>query len=86
LLRPVWDFAEIWFERRPTLVFHDPLAATTIFDDQICAFTQGQVVVELQDETLLGQTRWREDRHGRHAVALRVDARRFYEHYFGVFG
>jgi inosine-uridine nucleoside N-ribohydrolase len=86
LLRPVWDFAEIWFERRPTLVFHDPLAATTIFDNQICTFARGQVEVELQDEALLGQTRWREDRDARHEVALHVDADRFFEHYFGVFG
>jgi purine nucleosidase len=36
LLRPVYDFAKVWFEKRDTITFHDPLAATTIFDRKIC--------------------------------------------------
>jgi inosine-uridine nucleoside N-ribohydrolase len=47
LLRPVLDFAEVWFRNIDTITFHDPLAATTIFDDQICSFERGQVDVEL---------------------------------------
>src|SRR5215831_17223720 len=31
LLRPVLDFAEVWFKGREKITFHDPLAATTIF-------------------------------------------------------
>ncbi|GAH00366.1 unnamed protein product, partial [marine sediment metagenome] len=35
LQQPVLDFAEVWFRQRDIITFHDPLAATTIFDDQI---------------------------------------------------
>jgi len=41
LLRPVLDFAEVWFQHADRVTFHDPLAATTLFDPGICAFTRG---------------------------------------------
>ena len=86
LLRPVLDFAEIWFTQRPQIVFHDPLAAATIFDEQICTFSPGNVEIELCDEALLGQTKWQPGSESvQHEVALQVDAPRFFEHYFGVF-
>lgn len=86
LLRPVLDFAEIWFTKRPTITFHDPLAAATLFDDQICTFERGHVEVELENPALLGQTVWQPAPDaGQHEVALGVDAERFFEHYFSVF-
>ena len=86
LLRPVLDFAEIWFEQRNRITFHDPLAAATIFDDRICTFERGSVDVELASERLKGVTHWTPDKaEGRHEVALGVDADRFFEHYFSVF-
>jgi len=86
LLRPVLDFAEIWFTKRPTITFHDPLAAATLFDDQICTFERGHVQVELENPSLLGQTIWQPAPDaGQHEVALGVDAERFFEHYFSVF-
>ena len=86
LLKPVLDFAEVWFGRRSTITFHDPLAAATIFDGQICTFHTGAVEVELASERLQGLTHWTPDeREGTHEVALEVDADRFFEHYFSVF-
>jgi purine nucleosidase len=86
LLRPVLDFAEIWFREQHTITFHDPLAATTLFDERICTFEPGNVSVELSDPEALGQTRWQAGgTPARHAVALQVDAARFFEHYFSVF-
>lgn len=85
LLRPVLDFAEVWFQNADKITFHDPLAATTIFDDSICAFERGNVEIEVSDEKLLGQTRWQPAADpGRHEVALDVRPERFFEHYFGV--
>jgi hypothetical protein len=72
LLRPVLDFAEVWFEHADTLTFHDPLAAATIFDETICGFERGQIVVELGNEQLAGLTRWTADPQGAHEVALTV--------------
>ena len=87
-LRPVLDFAEVWFERldSPWIMFHDPLAATTVFDDRVCSFERGTVDVELDDRRQLGRTRWtRGTGPAKHEVALDVDSERFFEHYFSVF-
>jgi inosine-uridine nucleoside N-ribohydrolase len=86
LLRPVLDFAEVWFaQKSDEIVFHDPLAAATIFDERICRFTRGQVDVELKSETLRGMTRWTAAADGPHEVALAVDVPGFFDHYFSFF-
>jgi inosine-uridine nucleoside N-ribohydrolase len=85
LLRPVLDFAEVWFQNADKITFHDPLAATTIFDDSICGFERGNVDIEVADPNLLGQTRWQAGAQpGRHEVALDVSAEHFFTHYFGT--
>jgi purine nucleosidase len=85
LLRPVLDFAEVWFRDRPTITFHDPLAATTIFDDSICKFERGTVEVELEDRNTIGKTHWRPGGPAApHEVAVSVDSARFFEHYFST--
>jgi inosine-uridine nucleoside N-ribohydrolase len=85
LHQPVLDFAEVWFRQRDIITFHDPLAATTVFDDQICVFKKGTVEVELTSESLKGMTLWRSGGSEKHEVALEVDSRRFFEQYFSVF-
>ncbi|NIM94034.1 MAG: nucleoside hydrolase [Anaerolineales bacterium] len=86
LLQPVLDFAEVWFERQDRIVFHDPLAASTIFDDGICTFERGTVDVELQSERLLGFMHWDPDGpESDHEVALSVDSERFFDHFFSAF-
>jgi inosine-uridine nucleoside N-ribohydrolase len=85
LLRPVLDFAEVWFKNAGDITFHDPLAATTIFDDKICGFERGKVEIELKSERLAGATLWRPDAKGTHEFATTVNPARFFEHYFGFF-
>ena len=86
LLRPVLDFAEVWFERAGAITFHDPLAAAAIFDDAICGFERGRVEVELKSDHLAGATVWYpNDPKGHHEVATTVDAPKFFEHYFKFF-
>jgi inosine-uridine nucleoside N-ribohydrolase len=86
LLRPVLDFAEVWFKERDHITFHDPLAAATLFDAAICTFEAGAVAVELSDPQRLGQTLWYPGQApATHEVAMAVDADRFFAHYFGVF-
>lgn len=88
LLRPVLDMAEVWFAQQEVLTFHDPLAAATIFDSQICHFAMGQVEVALTDDSLIGQTIWNGSAAGRgglHEVAVDVSPERFFDHYFSVF-
>ena len=87
VLRPVLDFAEVWFQWADAITFHDPLAAAAIFDDGICRFAQGEVTIELTSPQLYGMTHWNtEPDPSRHEVAVEVDADRFFREYFGVFG
>lgn len=86
LLRPVRDFAEVWFKTQPVVVFHDPLAAAVIFDESICKFRRANVEVELQTQTLLGATvATPSSERGPHELAFSVDRAKFFDHYFGVF-
>lgn len=82
LLRPVLDWAEVWFRRTDRITFHDPLAAAIIFDDAICGFERGEVSVELASERLHGATHWTPASAGPHEIALRVDAGRFFDDFF----
>ncbi len=70
VLRPVLDFAEVWFEHEDSVTFHDPLAATTIFDDTICTFKRGTVEVELASERLAGLTYWEPARTGVYGTGI----------------
>jgi purine nucleosidase len=86
LLEPVRDFAEVWFQKNSEITFHDPLAAATIFDPQICGFEAGRVEVELTSPRLQGLTFWEPGGdEARHEVASTVDPARFLAHFFSVF-
>ena len=84
LLRPVLDMAEIWFTGfSPFIPFHDPLAAATIFEPDLCSYQQGAVKLDNID----GQTRtiWQPNgTSGPHQVAMKVDVDRYFEHFFSV--
>jgi len=86
LLRPVLDMAEIWFaEPHQSMTFHDPLAAATIFEPDLCTYRQGMVTVEYTQgpgKTLFSQVQ----NDAPHQVAVTVDADRYLEHFFRVVG
>lgn len=85
-LRPVLDFAEVWFQHKETITFYSPLAAATIFDEQVAIFTPGTIEVELKDKELLGKTYWQPDgQEARHQLATSVDTQHFFERFFEVF-
>jgi len=86
LLRPVLDFAEVWFTSRERITFHDPLAAVALWQPDLCSWTRGSVHVETASQELGGLTLFEGDPTGRHEVALDVDAERFFEAYFEPFG
>jgi purine nucleosidase len=86
LLRPVRDFAEIWFKQHDIVTFHDPLAATAIFDEAICKYASGKVNVEIVDKELEGKTYWHPNSSDANVeIALEVDTERFFKEYFSVF-
>lgn len=85
LLRPVLDFAEIWFRKASQVTFHDPLAAAVLFRESLCRFERGQARVTTQAGADVGVTAWRVDAEGPHEAAVDVDADGFFKEYFGVF-
>ena len=86
LLRPVLDMAEIWFaEPHPSMTFHDPLAAATIFEPDLCTYRQGMVTVENTPRP--GNTMFTQVQTSTpHQVAMTVDVDRYFEHFFRVVG
>jgi inosine-uridine nucleoside N-ribohydrolase len=86
LMRPVLDMAEIWFAGfYPSITFHDPLAAATIFEHELCTYQQGTVIVDMGDKP--GRTIWQPGRpDAPHQVAMTVDVDRYFQHFFSVVG
>lgn len=82
LLEPVAAFAEIWFKQWGGVMFHDPLAATTIFDDSICTWERGQVEIELTSPRLTGFTHWSKREDGPHEVGMGIAPERFFAEFW----
>jgi inosine-uridine nucleoside N-ribohydrolase len=84
LLRPVLDMAEIWFSGfYPSITFHDPLAAATIFEPDLCSYQQGTVRLDTTEKP--GMTIWQPGgTRAPHQVAMTVDVDRYFEHFFHV--
>jgi len=85
LLTPVYEMSKIWFEDRPLLRFHDPLAAVAIFDPSVCDYTTGTISVKRGEGRSDGVTRWHSGNPGSHRIASQVDVDKFFKSYFSVF-
>lgn len=86
LLKPVLDFSKIWFKEWDLITFHDPLAATTIFNNDICEFQKGFIDIETMNEKYLGLTYWYPlSKEEKHEVAIEVNCDNFFKEYLSVF-
>lgn len=85
-LSMVADMAEEWFKHSPHITFHDPLAAASLFENDICSYVRGTISVELTSPVASGQTYIKPDPAGRHFAAETVDSGKFFEAYFDVVG
>lgn len=77
-LSTVAKMAEEWFTHTPRVIFHDPLAAASIFVPELCEYESGRVkskdgVTELQNE------------NGPDWVARTVNVNSFFKEFFSVF-
>ncbi len=70
------DFAGPWLARRDRVTFHDPLAAATVFEPDLCTYEAAGITVDGDGWTTLGP--------GTAEVAQTVAAERFFTHYFEV--
>jgi purine nucleosidase len=82
---PALDMAEVWFRERPVIMFHDPLAGASLFDDTILSWNRGTVSVGTAGDDR-GSTTLAPADDGPHEAASWVDADRFFEHFFSVAG
>ncbi len=85
IFKPLQDYVQHWYDYSRTITFHDPLAATTIFNDQICEFEKGNVSIELDRTDIAGKTKWEKDRDGKNEIAVAVNKEEFFKEYFSVF-
>ena len=85
LLSAALETAGIWFEKREKIIFHDPLAAVSIFHPEIVTFQKGDVSVEVAGKENLGFTRFTPSVDGSVEVADTVRADTFMQKYFSVF-
>ncbi|HAU38221.1 MAG TPA: nucleoside hydrolase [Phycisphaerales bacterium] len=85
VLEPVRDFAEVWFRKASHVTFHDPLAAASIFQPDLCRYRKGRVSVSLHAPTL-GWTIFnpKATEPPLHEAACEVDPDRFFERFFQI--
>lgn len=86
ILQPVLDFAKIWFEQFfPSITFHDPLAAATVFKPELCDYAAGQVTIDREDKP--GRTIFKPgNRTSDHQIAVEVDVQAYFDHFFKIVG
>ena len=85
LLKPIIDMSDIWFSEREKIFFHDPLAALTIFEDNVCTYSNGLVSIKRSMDRLDGITGLTENNNGPHSIATTVNKEIFFESYFRIF-
>lgn len=79
---PIISMAGAWFEQSEVITFHDPLAAATIFEPQLCHYQSGHIEIEIANSKCLGFTHWNEGKSRNHQIATAVDGDRFFQLYF----
>jgi len=84
ILRPVLDFASLWFQEQAWLTFHEPLAAAILFEPAVYGFASGVVKVITDPENgPLGLTWFHPNtEYAKYRVATHVTAGRFIEAFF----
>lgn len=83
---PLHDYAHHWFhEFVHKITFHDPLAGTIIFNDNIVTFEKGNVQIGLKGKERRGRTYLEKNPNGRHEIAVKVNKDNFFKEYFSVF-
>ncbi len=82
---PLLPWAEVWFRDWGATVFHDPLAAATIFDAGLCTFARGTVSIDTAEGPAQGSTLWTPGgADAPHEVATGVDPEQFFRHFLSV--
>jgi purine nucleosidase len=83
ILKTVLDFGEPWLLEH-IMTFHDPLAATALFNPNLCTYKRGYVKIDVntENEKRYGITTFTPDDFGNCELAISVDINKFFENYF----
>lgn len=68
-----------WYYENPTITFHDPLTAVSLFNENVCEFAKGNVEFNMTVGENQGQIFWTPDAKGKHNVAVGVDVEKFFD-------
>ncbi len=81
------EMAEVWFAHSsPNLIFHDPLAATLIFNPRVCEIERGAISPEVaESHEVGGRLHFTPSPEGASLVAKTVDVDAFFTEFFSVF-
>jgi len=74
------------FTYHDCITFHDPLAAVSVFEQDVCSFLKGRVTINSISEDIPGKTFWEAQKPYLHEVASEVDTSLFYRHFFETLG
>lgn len=74
------------FTYHDCITFHDPLAAVSVFEQDVCRFLKGRVTVSGASDDIPGKTFWKAQRPHQHEVASEVNTSLFFRHFFETLG
>jgi purine nucleosidase len=73
-----------WFQGKDIVTLHDPLAAISIFHQNVCDWTNAKIDVEITDAARLGRTVLCKPQADNIKIAANVDPSMFFNKYFGI--
>jgi purine nucleosidase len=83
MLEIVALMSHVWFEKRESITFHDPLAAAAIFRPELCEYEQGVIEVPLSSRAdRQGRTRFTRAPAEPHRAARRVNVEAFFAEFW----
>ena len=74
------------FTYHDCITFHDPLAAVSVFERDVCSFVKGMVTINDISDKTPGKTFWKVQKPFLHEVASEVNVPLFFRHFFETLG
>ncbi len=86
-MQAVNAMAEVWFREHNRMTFHDPLAAASIFEPELCEYAAGEAEICLRADSRFGASPFHPAADNPpHRIAAGVDSQRFFDHFTEVIG
>ena len=78
--------ADDWYKDiSNSIIFHDPLAISILFERDICTYKKGKIEIVLDESSdIFSCTKFTEDSSGRHYIADTVDNNKFFNNFMST--